>query len=66
MVWTGVSSVTTYKYEFELMSNWIRCVSEKNKLSYFLSGHQDEITLPVYVLNPLTLNDAFSLAKIQE
>lgn len=32
----------------------------------FLSGILDEIWLPVHMLNPLTLNDAFGLAKIQE
>lgn len=61
-----VSSVTAYKSEFELLSNCIRGVSEKNKFSFFLGGLQDEIRLLVQMLNPLTFNDAFGLAKIQE
>lgn len=48
------------------MSNRIRGISKKNKLSYFLSALQDEIRLPLHMLNPITLNDAFGLAKIQE
>ncbi|XP_035545954.1 uncharacterized protein LOC118348438 [Juglans regia] len=61
-----VSTVNDYKYEFEILSNRIRGLSEKNKLSCFLSGLRDEIRLPVRMLNPLSLNDAFGLAKIQE
>ncbi|XP_035551104.1 uncharacterized protein LOC118349683 [Juglans regia] len=61
-----VNSVTAYKAEFELFSNRIKGVSEKNKLSCFLSGLKDEVRLPVRMLNPTTLNDAFRLAKIQE
>ncbi|XP_041011286.1 uncharacterized protein LOC121255061 [Juglans microcarpa x Juglans regia] len=61
-----VHSVTTYKAEFELLSNRIKGVSEKNKLSCFLSGLKDEVRLPVRMLNPTTLNDAIGLAKIQE
>lgn len=33
-----VNSVTTYKTDFELLSNRIKDVSDKNKLSYFFSG----------------------------
>ncbi|KAF5477456.1 hypothetical protein F2P56_004096 [Juglans regia] len=61
-----VSTVNDYKSEFEILSNRIRGLSEKNKLSCFLSGLRDEIRLPVRMLNPLSLNDAFGLAKIQE
>ncbi|XP_035549739.1 uncharacterized protein LOC118349426 [Juglans regia] len=61
-----VSSVTTYKIEFELLSNRIKGIFEKNKLSCFLSGLRDEIRLPVRMLKPSNLNDAFGLAKIQE
>ncbi|KAF5468733.1 hypothetical protein F2P56_012865 [Juglans regia] len=61
-----VNTVNDYKSEFEILSNRIRGLSEKNKLSYFLSGLRDEIRLPIRMLNPLSLNDAFGLAKIQE
>ncbi|XP_035544590.1 uncharacterized protein LOC118347985 [Juglans regia] len=61
-----VSTVNDYKSEFEIFSNRIRGFYEKNKLSCFLSGLRDEIRLPVRMLNPLSLNDAFGLAKIQE
>lgn len=53
-------SITTYKAKFELLSNRTKGVSEKNKLSYFLSGLKDEVRLLVRMLN------AFGLAKIQE
>lgn len=33
-----VSSVTSYKVDFELLFNKIKGISEKNKLSFFLSG----------------------------
>ncbi|KAF5472135.1 hypothetical protein F2P56_008875 [Juglans regia] len=61
-----VSTVNDYKSEFEILSNRIRGLSEKNKLSCFLSGLRDKIRLPVRMLNHLSLNDAFGLAKIQE
>lgn len=61
-----VSTITTYKAEFEVLSNRITGIYEKNKLSYFLSGLRDEVRLPVRMFNPTTLNDAFELAKIQE
>ncbi|KAF5468680.1 hypothetical protein F2P56_012817 [Juglans regia] len=61
-----VHSVTAYKTEFELLSNRIKGIFERNKLSCFLSGLKDEIRLPIRMLNPSSLNDAFGLAKIQE
>ncbi|XP_018843425.2 uncharacterized protein LOC109007962 [Juglans regia] len=61
-----VHSVTAYKTEFELLSNCIKGISKRNKLSCFLSGLKDEIRLPIRMLNPSSLNDAFGLAKIQE
>lgn len=39
---------------------------ELDKLSCFLSGLRDEIRLPIRMLNPANLDDAFGLAKIQE
>ena len=35
-------------------------------MSCFLSGLKDEIRLPIRMLVPKTLNEAFGLAKIQE
>ena len=55
-----------YKAEFEVVSNRINGLSPLHKLSCFLSGLKDEIWLPVRMLNPSTLNEAFGLAKIQE
>lgn len=62
-----VSIVTTYKTEFELLSNRIRGIfGKKKKLNCFLSGLKYEITMHLRMLNPPNLNDAFGLAKIQE
>lgn len=61
-----ISIVTAYKAELESLSNRLRSLSEKYKLSYFLSGLRDEISLQVRMLNPVNLNAAFGLAKIQE
>lgn len=41
-------------------------MSESHKLSCFLSGLRDEIQLPVRMLMPKSLNEAFGLAKLQE
>ncbi|XP_062173762.1 uncharacterized protein LOC133879249 [Alnus glutinosa] len=61
------TTVTAYKTQFESLSNRLRGgVSYQNKISCFLSGLKDEIRLPVRMLNPDSLNTAFSLAKIQE
>lgn len=61
-----VTMVVTYKAQSEALSNRLRRLSETHKLSYFLSGQKDDIRLPVWMLNPGSLNAAFSLAKIQE
>ena len=55
-----------YKGNFEILPNRIFGLSESHKLSCFLSGLKDEIRLPVRMLVPKTLNEAFGLAKIQE
>nr|XP_023879731.1 uncharacterized protein LOC111992135 [Quercus suber] len=60
------TSVVSYKGNFEILSNRIKGLSESHKLSCFLSGLKDEIRLPVRMLVPKSLNDAFGLAKIQE
>ena len=58
------SNVVNYKGQFEALSNRIRDLLENHKLSYFLSGLKDEVKLPVKMLNPKNLNEAFGLAKI--
>lgn len=60
------SSVAEYTSQFEALSNRLRGISEKNRLSYFLSGLRDDIRLPVRMLNPANLVAAFGLAKLQE
>ena len=59
-------SVIAYKGQFEAISNRVRSLSEPHKLSCFLSGLKDEVRLPVRMLGPKNLNEAFGLAKMQE
>lgn len=61
-----VSLITSFKSKFELLSKRIHGIFEQNKLNYFFSELHDEIRLPIIMLNPPTLNDAFGLAKIQK
>ena len=61
-----VSSVAIYDGQFQALSNRINEISEKHKLSCFLSGLKDEICIPVRMLNPQNLCSTFGLAKIQE
>jgi hypothetical protein len=60
------TSVAEYTAQFESLSNRLRGLSDKYKLSYFLSGLKDEIRLPLRMLAPRTLVSAFGLAKLQE
>ena len=60
------ASVSLYKAQFEVLSNRIKGLSATHKLSCFVSGLRDEIRLPVRMLSPKSLNEAFGLAKIQE
>lgn len=55
-----------YKSQFEGLSNRLKGLYERHKLSCFLSGLKEEIRLPVRMLSPINLNAAFVLAKIQE
>lgn len=61
-----VGSISTYKTQFEVLSNRIKELSERHKLSYFLSELKDEIRLLVRMFNPQNFSFAFVLAKIQE
>ena len=47
-----VRSIFAYKGQFEALSNRIKELSEKHRLSCFLSGLRDEIRLPIRMLNP--------------
>jgi hypothetical protein len=58
--------VAAYKAQFKGLSNRLRGLSEQYKLNYFLSGLKDEVRLPICMLNPSNLIQAFGLAKIQE
>jgi len=60
------SSVAEYTTQFEALSNRLRGVSDRNRLSCFLSGLKDDIRLPVRMLHPTSLIAAFGLAKLQE
>ena len=60
------SLVITYQGQFEAISNGVRILSEPHKLSCFLSGLKDEVRLPVRMLGPKNLSEAFGLAKMQE
>ena len=61
-----VSSVSSYKAYFEALSNRIKELSKKHKLSCFFSGLRDEIRLLVKMFTLQNINLAFGLAKIQE
>ena len=61
-----VSSVAQYKRQFEALSNRIKELPDKHKLSCFLSGLKDEIRLPVNMFKPPNLSSTFGLAKIQD
>ena len=56
--------MVAYKGNFEILSNRIVGLFEAHKLSCFLSGLKDEIRLPVRMLVPKTLTEAYGLAKI--
>lgn len=58
--------VVVYKGQFEALSDRIRGLFDCHKLSCFFNGLKDEVRLPVKMLNPKNLNEAFGLAKIQE
>ena len=60
------TTMVSYKGNFEILSNRIKGLFESHKSSCFLSGLNDEIRLPVRMLVPKSLNDAFGLPKIQE
>lgn len=58
--------MAVYKAQLEVLSNRIKGLSSSHKLRCFLSGLKDKIRLPVCMLNPQSLNEAFGLFNIQE
>ena len=60
------SLVAQYKGQFEALSNRIKELPDKHKLSCFLNGLKEEIRLLVKMFNPPNHGVAFGLAKIQE
>lgn len=60
-----ISTVLEFHHEFQRLSNRVRGLSEEFFISIYLSGSKDEIRLGVHKLNPISLPDAFSLARLQ-
>jgi len=60
------STVAEYTTQFKALSNRLRGLSDRNRLSCFLSGLKDEVRLPLRMLSPRMLVAAFGLAKLQE
>ena len=60
------TNVVVYKGQFEASSNRIKGLFDSDKLSCFLSDLKDDVRLPMKMLSPKNLNEAFGLAKIQE
>jgi hypothetical protein len=60
------SKVAEYTTQFEALSNFLCGLSDRNRLSCFLSGLKDEVCIPLRMLSPHTLVATFGLAKLQE
>jgi len=60
------SIVELYKTQFEMLSNWVRGLSDSHRLSCFLGGLKEEIRMGVRMLNPHNLVAVYGLAKMQE
>lgn len=60
------TTIEDYKMQFEILSNQLKGLAERYKLSFFLSGLWEEIRFMVCVLNPSNLNLAFSMTKMLE
>lgn len=63
---TQTSSVVHYKTQFEYLSNRLRGIDEFLKLSCFLEDLREEIELPLRLLEPRTLAQAYGMANIEE
>jgi hypothetical protein len=60
------STVAEYTTQFEALSNRLRSLSDKNRLSCFLSSLKDEVRLPLRMMHPRTLVAVLGLAKLQK
>ncbi|XP_071714137.1 uncharacterized protein [Rutidosis leptorrhynchoides] len=60
-----ISTIQVYYDEFERLLNKLE-ISEKHAISLFLAGLQKEIKLQVRMFMPKSLEDAYTLAKLQE
>lgn len=58
--------MVVYKSQFEGLSNRLKGLCKRHKLSCFLSRLKDEIQLPVRMLNPINLKAAFGLEKSKQ
>ncbi|XP_071725748.1 uncharacterized protein [Rutidosis leptorrhynchoides] len=58
------NSLQTYNDEFEVLLNKVD-ITEKQSISWYLAGLQKEIEMPVRMFNPKSLEDAMSLARMQ-
>ncbi|OMO55084.1 reverse transcriptase [Corchorus capsularis] len=58
--------VAQYQQEFELLSNRVSALTDEHLLNLFISGLRYDIQQEVVILNPLSLTQAFALAKLQE
>lgn len=61
--WT---SVKAYQEKFEELATKTTGLSEEFFISYFVSGHKDEIKGGVVMLQPRTISQAMGLARLQE
>jgi hypothetical protein len=61
-----VGGLEEYKSQFEVLANRVHDLPKHHKLSCFLGGLKPEIRFLVWMFNPNTLVEAYSLAKIQE
>ena len=60
------SSITEYLTEFERLANWIVGLPHPFLLSCFISGLTSDIRHEVQALQPMTLPQTVSLARLQE
>ncbi|OMO71659.1 hypothetical protein COLO4_28149 [Corchorus olitorius] len=59
-------TVAQYQQEFELLFNRVSALTDEHLLNLFISGLRHNIQQEVVILNPLSLTQAFALAKLQE
>jgi len=60
------STVELYKTQFEMLSNWVRGLSDSHRLNCFVGGLKEEIKIRVKMLNPYNLIAIYGLARMEE